>query len=428
MGLYEGDVDDGCFATHRFVEEWLARPIPDDRFPYLMFNSWGYERAIDDSLAREAIGVSTKLGIELFVVDFGWEDADWFPLESTFPYGLAPLAELCHANDMKFGLHLSFANVSEKSLMYKEHPDWVYGDGCWAYGQGKYPVYALSIGVPEAREWIANKVVEVIDREKVDWFLTDTVLYGEVNPDKHDVVAEQQYLAAAGFEKVLDKIYMQRPDVLIEHCDNGLTMPNYKMIAQHITSITCDNANAIDTRISVYNLSYFMPPRYLDKYQQEWRSHYANRSCMFGGPWILMMPIHTLEPDSQDWKELVDDIAIYKQYRSRIRDGKVLHLVAPGDPSDTTWDGWDAIGSYNPTEDAAIVFVFRTRGEKEERVIPMKSLLPDHRYRVSFVDNGKSYEEIGSNIMREGIHLALDAYQDNPRSNCSEIILIEPVM
>ena len=120
----------------------------------------------------------------------------------------------------------------------------------------------------------------------------------------------------------------------------------------------------MDTRLSVWDLSRILPPRYLDKYQQEWRSHYANRSCMFGGPWILMMPIHTLEPGSQDWQELLQDIALYKSYRARIRDGKVLHLVAPGLPSDPAWDGWDAIGSYNPVEDAAIVFAFRHAGRK----------------------------------------------------------------
>ena len=79
--------------------------------------------------------------------------------------------------------------------MYMEHPDWVFGDGCWAYGQNKHKVYALSLGLPQAREWIVNKVVEVLDREKIDWFLTDTALWGHIDPAKHKLTADQDYLA-----------------------------------------------------------------------------------------------------------------------------------------------------------------------------------------------------------------------------------------
>lgn len=57
----------------------------------------------------------------------------------------------------------------------------------------------------------------------------------------------------------------------------------------------------------------------------------------------------------------------------------------------------------------------------------MKSLRPEGRYRVSFVDTGKSYEASGRRIMSDGFALTLDAYQAGPRSHCSEVILINPV-
>ena len=423
---YDGDFDDGCFKMHRFVEQNVAWPLPDNNFPYLMFNSWGYGTAIDDPLARKGIDLCSKLGVEVFVVDFGWEDPDWLPRKDIFPNGLAPLSDLSHQNNMKFGVHLSYANVSEHAQMYKDHPDWVYGEGCWAYGHGEHAVYRLSLGIPEARQWIVDKVVDVIDREKIDWFLTDTFLWGHIDPEKHELPGDQNYIATQAFEKSIDEIRQRRPNVLIEHCDGGLGLPNYKMMAQHVTSITCDNAQAIDTRLSVYDLSYFLPPRYLDKYQQEWRSHYANRSCMFGGPWILMMPIHTLEPGSRDWNELLEDIAVYKKYRARIRDGKVLHLLRPDNPKNEQWDGWDAIGSYNPTEDAAIVFVFRTRTGPATRTIPMKALAPDHSYQVTYLDEARTYKATGEEINTKGFDLSLEPYETDPNSHCSEIIIIEP--
>jgi alpha-galactosidase len=391
-----------------------------------MFNSWGYERAIDEPTMRQALGLCARLGLEAFVTDFGWEGPDWLPRPETFPRGLAPLSDLCRSRGMKFGMHFSFANVAESSRLYKEHPDWTYGEGCWAYGQSKHPVYALSLGLPEARKWAVDKVAEVLDREKADWLITDSQLWGTIDPAKHVINADQDYLAATGFEQTMAAIHARRPKVLIEHCDGGLSLLNYKMMAQHATSVTCDNAQAIDTRLSVWDLSRILPPRYLDKYQQEWRSHYANRSCMLGGPWILMMPIHTLAPGSRDWNELAEDIALYKHYRARIRDGKVLHLLAPSVPADKAWDGWDAIGSYNPLEDAAIVFAFRTRGGPQSRAIPMKSLKPGQTYRVTLCDARQSYRASGRAIMKDGIALTLDAYASDPHAHCSEIILIEP--
>ena len=425
VGLFEGDLDESHYLTHRFVEEHLAWPNPGDDFPFLMFNSWGYGTAINDLAARNAIDLCSKLGVEVFVADFGWEGPDWEPLPEAFPAGLVPIAGLCRENGMKFGIHLSYANVSEQAQMYKDHPDWVYDEGCWAYGHGAYKVHALSLGLPQVRDWITHKAVEVLDRNQVDWFLTDTHLWGRIDPAKHGVPADQNYLASTGHEAVIDAIHARRPGVLIEHCDGGLSLANYKMMQQHVTSITCDNADALETRLSVYDLSRFLPPRYLDKYQQEWRSHYANRSCMFGGPWILMTPIHTLEPGSRDWNELVADIALYKETRSLIREGKVLHLLAPGDPASADWDGWDAIGSYHPGMDDAVVFVFRTRGGLDARTIPMTSLRPEGRYTVRYVDSGRAYTATGTEIRRDGFALTLDAYVDDPHSYCSEVIRVD---
>ncbi|MCG3197556.1 MAG: hypothetical protein GHCLOJNM_02042 [bacterium] len=427
VGLYRGDLDEGCYLTQRFAEERIAWPIPDDRFPYLMFNSWGYGTQINEALAREGIERCAELGVEVFVVDFGWEGPDWEPLPDKFPNGLAPLADLCHAKGMKFGVHLSFANISAHSKLYREHPEWTHGQGCWGYGHDHFPVYALSLGLPEARRWAVDTVLQVIDRDKVDWFLTDTHLYGFIDPAKHEVRGDQEYLAREGFAATLAEIHRLRPNVLIEHCDGGLSFPSYKMMEQHVTSITSDNDNALETRMAVYDLSHFLSPRFLDKYQQEWGSHHANRSCLFGGPWILMFPIHELRPGSREWNELLEDIALYKQTRKRIREGKALHLLPPSDPKDPSWDGWDAIGSYHPGEDSAVAFAYRTGGPHKTRTIPMKGLIPEHRYRVRLLDGGETREATGREILERGIRLSLEEYRRGETSRSSEVILIEPV-
>ena len=100
--------------------------------------------------------------------------------------------------------------------------------------------------------------------------------------------------------------------------------------------------------------------------------------------------------------------------------------MSPGDPEIPGWDGWDAIGSYHPDEDAAIVFVYRTNGDNPRRAIPMTSLRPKGSYRVTFNDTGQTYTATGREIMRDGLALELDTFESDPRSHCSEVILIEP--
>lgn len=430
VGAFTGDLDEAAYRTHRFVEAHLARPVDDARFPYVMFNSWGFGPGVDDGIARGGIPLCAKLGVEVFVVDFGWEDPDWAPRADRFPNGLAPLADLAHAHGMKFGSHFAFGNLSSLSKAYREHPEWAFGDGGWCYKDTGKPL-ALSLGHPGAQAWVLDLIEEVVARDKLDWFLTDSRLWGNCNPEVQTLRASNEYASVAlGFERILDEVNRRLPGVLVEHCDGGATLLTYRMVRNHVTSIVCDNAPVLDTRISVYYNTYPFPPRYQDTYMQEWGTAYCHRSHMFGGPWILMNKINSVEPGSAKWERLAKDIAKYKELRGLIRDGKVLHLVAPWsfDPA-KPWDGWDAIGSYHPGRDRAVVFVFRTRGDVPERVIPLKALRPEGRYRVRFEDAPVEFVKTGAELMRDGVKLSLEAYEAHGGKDvhASEIVYIDPI-
>lgn len=58
--------------------------------------------------------------------------------------------------------------------------------------------------------------------------------------------------------------------------------------------------------------------------------------------------------------------------------------------------------------------------------IPMKALKPGHRYVVSFSDSGRKFTASGEEIMRQGLHLSLDAYSERLSDKSSEIIFVNP--
>lgn len=444
-GLAHGDLDEVSYRSQRFVDDVLAWKALDERFPFVEFNSWGYEADIDDASMRRCFAICEKLGIELFVVDFGWEDPEWKPLADIFPHGLAPLAKAAHEAGMLFGVHLSFGNVSSLSTMFRDHPEWANGPGQWAYRR-EGEVYGLTLGNPETRDWIVERLVEIVDDLGIDYFLTDHELWGPTNPEVQARHATDDYLTVAeGFDVVLARLRERRPNLLIEHCDDGIALPTFKMVQQHITSIGADAAGSLKERMHTWRLSRILPPRYLDHYVcdrprpgiyvGEGLTEYDYRSHMFGGPMILMTNIGTMQEASRDWDALTRSIDLCKRVRGRILAGKVLHLLEPQplEQVGRRWDGWDAIGSYHEASDTAVIFVFRLGGDADTRTIPLHGLNPETRYRVTFEDGPETLVQSGSDLMAEGLTVTLPRPGQPPIIDAndmvrgSEVIFLAPV-
>ena len=98
-----------------------------DKWPLVQFNSWGYGTDISEDKMMKALDTSKMLGLEAFVLDFGWQDTladgtpclgdahtppassmllhaqmlhccagNWTADSKKFPNGLKPLAAAVH--------------------------------------------------------------------------------------------------------------------------------------------------------------------------------------------------------------------------------------------------------------------------------------------------------------------------------------------
>jgi hypothetical protein len=265
-----------------------------------------------------------------------------------------------------------------------------------------------------------DKLVEIIDETRIDYFLTDHFLWGQTNPEVQQRHATDDYLTIAeGFDIILDRLQEHRPKVMIEHCDNGLAFPTFRMVGQHVTSIGPDAVGSQYERVSTWRLSRVLPPRYLDHYVTERLApqipftepfgDYEYRSQIFGGPMILMTDIMSLEEGGSDWAALVRTIDLFKRVRRRVAEGKVLHPLEP-QPVERVgdgWDWWEAIGSYHEATDSAVIFAFRLGGDIDSRRIPLHGLRQDSTYHVSFEDRADRYSATGAELMAIGLELSL---------------------
>jgi hypothetical protein len=69
-------LDEAAARTQRFSEQLLYREIPSavGKWPLVQFNSWGYGTDINEDKMMAALVSAKQLGMEAFVLDFGWQD------------------------------------------------------------------------------------------------------------------------------------------------------------------------------------------------------------------------------------------------------------------------------------------------------------------------------------------------------------------
>jgi hypothetical protein len=184
------------------------------------------------------------------------------------------------------------------------------------------------------------------------------------------------------------------------------------MTRRYVTSIAPD-ADVMTTRRSMFRLV-SVPPRYTDRYMQdEELDTYTTRSYMFGGPWILMNRLPVMSGRDIDFA--ASEIRLYKTLRARIRDGKVFHLTQPPEERNI-----DAIESYDPWTDSAVVFVFRAGAPDTDARIAVRGLSPGRTYRVRFQNSGRVLQVSGAELARGGVLVAL------PELYTGEIVHVEP--
>ena len=137
------------------------------------YTSWYnlYENISEESIAADLKGfLGSKTLPDVFQIDDGYENAvgDWLVQNERFPHGMKAAADSIRAAGMMPGIWLAPFAAEKKSILVKEHPDWLLRDeqgepqmgGCNWSG-----FYGLDIYNPEVRAYLK----EVFDTVVRDW-------------------------------------------------------------------------------------------------------------------------------------------------------------------------------------------------------------------------------------------------------------------
>ncbi len=406
VGAYHGDWDEAGYVTQRFAEAHVHPPMPDDRYPWVQYNSWKYGQEIDEAQQLAVLERCAALGIEVVVLDLGWARTigDWRPNPVKFPRGLRPIAERAHELGMKFGVHVAIAQMAPDAPAAIEHPEWLAFGGNDYYGAG-----AICLGHRPCQEWLIDSLVRLVSEEHLDYIIQDgeDVVKRCLRADHTHAPGDSNYAnSTTGLDRVILAVRQAHPHLVWENCEDGGCMMTYRMARLCHTSITVDNIATYATRQGVYGASYPFSPRYSVRYFEDEPTPYTLRSALFGGPLILMQRIGEYTPEQM--ADAKAAIAQYKHLRTIIRGGKVIHLLPPRHNVEHHGRGWDAIQAVTPDQARSVVMVYRALGGAEEFTIRPRGLRPDASYIVSYADAGITATRSAEDIQQRGVRVALD--------------------
>jgi alpha-galactosidase len=416
VGLFHGDWDEAGYATQRFCEAHVYPAMPDDRYPWAQYNSWGYGQDIHEAQQMEAIERCAAMGVEAAVMDLGWavQIGEWRADPAKFPRGLAPLADHAHELGMKFGVHIPLAQANVNSPIARAHPEWL-----TVVADDYFGAAPLCLGHRPCREWLIGEITRFIGDYHLDYIVQDGEDMVKLcrRTDHTHAPGDSNYANAhEGLDAVIQAVREAHPRLIWENCEDGGCMLTYRMARLCHSTITVDNIATYATRQGVYGASYPFSPRYSVRYMQDAPTPYTLRSAIFGGPLILMQKV--TEWDAAQMAATRKAIEEYKALRTLVRAAKIIHLLPPTNNLEGQGWGWDAIQAVSADRSRSVVMVYRARGGPDEQVIYPRGLLADATYRVSYADRPETRSLTGATLAASGVEMALPEFG-------SEIVRIE---
>ena len=143
-----------------------------------------YEAVTEQDLLRNLSWLaehSQEFVFDVFQIDDGYQSeiGDWLTTNDKFPGGMRYLADQIHSKGMKAGIWIAPFIVSQRSQVFKDHPDWVLRD------HNQLPLlvlhnwdcdnYALDTTNPEVIEWLEEVFSTIVEEWKFDYIKIDFV-------------------------------------------------------------------------------------------------------------------------------------------------------------------------------------------------------------------------------------------------------------
>ncbi|MBQ7678715.1 MAG: alpha-galactosidase [Butyrivibrio sp.] len=394
---------------HKLYREHLIRSPYKDRKRPVLINNWEgtyFDFDTDKLLAIARAG--HEAGIEMFVMDDGWfgkrdDDnsglGDWVVNERKLPGGVKRLAEEIHRMGMKFGIWFEPEMVCPDSDLYRAHPDWAF------HVEGREPSrnrnqLVLDMTRQEVRDHIYEMMAAVLRDGQVDYVkwdmnrpLTDL---GSVKlpPDRQGEIFHRYML---GVYEMQERLITDFPELLLENCCSGGGRLDPGMLYYSPQIWGSDDTDAIE-RLSIQEgtaLTY--PLSAIGAHVSVCPNHMVGRITPFdtrgnvalAGTFGYELDVTKLSEEERN--QIPEQIALYHRFNDLVCTGDYYRIASYRE--NHLWDAYAVVAADG--SEALLTYVqVLGRPNARARRIRVRGLQPDRRYRVEFVEQGVSAEEL----------------------------------
>ena len=340
----------GLGESSRVFHDLYRNYLIDKKFAYsprpIVINSW--ESVYMDFNAEKLCKIIDSVkdtGIDTFVLDDGWfgernDDktslGDWFVNKEKFPNGLKPVVDYAHQNGLKFGLWFEPEMISEKSELYKKHPDWaLHVDGLMpCNGRNQY---VLDLTRDEICEYVIDIVSDVLKENKVDYVKWDmnrpiTENYSE-HLGRRSKEIHHRYIL--GLYKILDRITRSFPDIFFEGCASGGCRFDPAMLKYFPQIWVSDDSDAYLRALIQYGTSFCYPLSSMSNHVSACPNHQCGRTTPMNSRGEIAMlgafgyEFDTTKLTSEEFKTVKDQVVKYKAIQDLVLNGDLYRLNSP---------------------------------------------------------------------------------------------------
>ena len=382
---------------HDLYRNNLIRGKYKDKKRPILINNWEATYFdFNNEKIKEIAKESSKLGIELFVLDDGWfgernnDDCslgDWFVNEEKLKGGLNSLATDINKMGMQFGLWFEPEMISPKSKLYEEHPDWcIHIDGRIRSEARKQLI--LDLSRDEVCEAVIKMITDVLKSAPISYVKWDmnrnmTEIGSTAWPAKKQKEIAHRYML--GLYKILENITSNFPNILFESCSGGGGRFDGGMLYYMPQTWTSDDTDAIERLMIQEGTSLVYPTSSMGSHVSAVPNHQVHRITPLNTRGVVAMAgsfgyeLDVTKMNEEEKEEVKKQVEFYKNIRSTVQFGDLYRLKSSFDSNEAAW--------MNLSKDGKEVVVSYVKKYAEANVIP-------RRLKVKALDENSLYEVI----------------------------------
>ena len=396
-------------TLHDLYRKHLIRSPYKDRERPVLINNWeatyfDFNKDNLIAIAKEA----AELNLDMLVLDDGWfgkrdDDfsglGDWFVNEDKMGGPMADVVKRVKDLGMKFGIWIEPEMVSEKSELFKEHPDYAF------VIPGRKPVMGrsqlnLDFSRKEVVNCIFNQLTAVLDKIDVDYIKMDmnrSILnvYSMTEGIQNNGTILYKYVL--GVYDFMERLQARYPKMFIEGCSGGGGRFDAGMM-YYTPQIWCsDDTDAICRLDIQYGTSFGYPISVVGSHVSAVPNHQTGRTTPFNTRAVVAMAgsfgyeLDLNKVSDEEKEEVKAQVENYKKYWDLLHNGLYYRLT-------------DADKSKGV---AAWSFVARDKSETLVNIVTVESFCnaPVPFVRVKGLDVDATYvdEETGAEYSGQGL-------------------------